>query len=59
MRNHKYLTTEEVCKLLKISIATLNRLIKRNEIPSYKVGHRRLFDRDELVEWVRARRVDD
>ncbi len=50
----RYLTVREASKFLKISISTLNRLINRNKIPSYKVGDRRLFDKDELIEWVRA-----
>lgn len=58
MAEEKYLTVEETSKFLKISISTLNRLIKHNRIPSYKIGERRLFDKDELVEWVKTHRID-
>jgi len=58
MTEEKYLTLQETSKLLNISISTLNRLIKQNRIPSYKVGYRRLFDKDELVEWVRTQRSE-
>ena len=56
MAEEKYLTVREASKFLKISISTLNRFIKQEGIPSYKVGRRRLFDKDELVEWVRTQR---
>jgi excisionase family DNA binding protein len=54
----KYLTVQETSEFAKISISTLNRLIKQNEIPSYKVGQRRLFDKNEVAEWVRGYRSD-
>jgi len=54
----KYLTMRETSYLLKISISTLNRLVRDNRIPSYKLGNRRLFDKDELIEWVRTQRSD-
>jgi len=58
MAEEKYLTFQETSKFLKISISTLNRLVRQNGIPSYKVGRRRLFDKDELVEWVRTQRSE-
>jgi len=58
MAEEKYLTLQETSKFLKISVSTLNRLIRQNGIPSYKVGHRRLFDKDELVKWVRTQRSE-
>ena len=58
MAQEKYLTFQETSKFLRISISTLNRLIRQHRVPSYKVGHRRLFDRDELVQWVRTQRSE-
>jgi len=58
MVEEKYLTLQQTSKFLKISISTLNRLIRQNRIPSYKVGHRRLFDKDELVQWVRTQSTE-
>jgi len=55
----KYLTIREASNFLKVSTSTLNRLIKHNNIPSYKVGDRRLFDRDELIEWVKTHRTQE
>ncbi len=54
MAEEKYLTVQETSRFLRISVSTLNRLIRDSRIPSYKVGHRRLFDKDELLEWVRS-----
>jgi excisionase family DNA binding protein len=54
MAEQKYLTVEETSKLLRISVSTLNRLIRQNGILSYKVGRRRLFDKNELIEWIRS-----
>jgi excisionase family DNA binding protein len=58
MEEEKYLTVRETSTFLRISVSTLNRLVRQNEIPSYKVSYRRLFDKEELVEWVRAQRRD-
>lgn len=55
MVEERFLTVRETSEFLKISMSTLNRLIKQNEIPSHKLGHRRLFDKDELIKWVRRR----
>jgi len=55
----KYLTIREASNFLKISTSILNRWISQNNIPSYKVGDRRLFDRDELIEWVKTHRTQE
>jgi len=58
----KFLSMNETCKLLKISMPTLSRLVALQKIPSYKIGSgrkgRRLFDREELIEWVKSHRND-
>ena len=56
--NDKFLTYAEAIKFLKLSRTTIDRLIARKGIPNYKVGKRRLFDRDELIEWVKSHRND-
>jgi excisionase family DNA binding protein len=52
----QFLTFKEAIELLRLSRPTIERMIIRGEIPSYKVGKRRLFDRDELIEWVKSHR---
>jgi excisionase family DNA binding protein len=58
MVEERFLTAKETSRFLKISISTLNRLIKQEKIPSHKVGDRRLFDKDELIEWVGSHKGD-
>lgn len=58
MEEGKYMTAQQTSKFLQVSISTLTRFIKRNTIPSYKIANRRLFDKDELVEWVRTKRSE-
>jgi excisionase family DNA binding protein len=50
---NKFLNIKETSKFLKMSVSQINRLIKKGIIPSYKVEGRRLFDCDEIVEWVK------
>jgi len=52
----KFLNIKETSQFLKLHTSTINRLIEAAEIPSYKVRKRRLFDREELVEWVKSHR---
>lgn len=52
----EFLTLKEASKFLKISVATLNRFMREERIPSYKVGGRRLFDKTEIIEWVKKHR---
>jgi excisionase family DNA binding protein len=56
MVEDKFLNIKETSQFLKLHISTINRLIEAAEIPSYKVRKRRLFDREELVEWVKSHR---
>lgn len=44
----RILTMEEVAAMLRIHRATVSRLAKSGELPSYKVGGRRLFREDEV-----------
>lgn len=54
----KFLTFTEAADLLRISKPTVERLVAEKRIPSYKIGKRRLFDPEELVEWVKSHRND-
>jgi excisionase family DNA binding protein len=58
MADEKYLTVKETSEFLRISVSTLNRLVRQHKIPSYRVSYRRLFDKEELVEWVRTQKSD-
>lgn len=54
----EFLTLKEAAEFLKMSRPTIDRMIAAGEIPSYKVKGKRLFDRDELTEWVKSHRND-
>lgn len=53
----KLMTAEEVCHYLKISLATLYRLIKRGLLPGFKVGQQWRFRRGQVDEYLEARRL--
>lgn len=50
----RFLAIGEAAELIGLSIPTINRYVEKNTIPSHKIGGRRLFDREELIEWVRS-----
>ncbi len=52
----RFISYTETAQFLGLSRPTIDRLIAREEIPSYKIGKRRLFDPEELVEWVKSHR---
>lgn len=54
----KILTIKQASHFLKLNVSTINKLIKSGQIPSYKVGKRRLFDRDDLIRWFKSHRDD-
>lgn len=53
-----YLTKPQAAEMLQISVRTLEGLIKRGQLPAYKIGPQLVrIDQDELEEYVRARQV--
>jgi len=50
----KYISVKEVSELLGLSKITVHRLAKSGQMPSYLIGRRRLFDKDELIKWVKT-----
>ena len=51
------LNTEDVAMLTGYSTAYIDQLVKSREIPYYKRGNRRFFDRDEVEDWMRENRI--
>jgi excisionase family DNA binding protein len=45
----EFLTLNEVCELFRVSPDTVQRMIKRKEIPAFKVGNQWRFKRDYLL----------
>jgi|WetSurMetagenome_2_1015567.scaffolds.fasta_scaffold00008_123 nitrogen PTS system EIIA component len=52
------LTVRDASRLVNLPEKALYRLIKRNEIPFYRLNKRWFFNRAELLEWAIARSVD-
>jgi putative molybdopterin biosynthesis protein len=46
------MTTMEVADYLRVHYTTLYRLIRRGEIPCFKVGRDHRFRRDEIEQWI-------
>lgn len=53
----KFLTIKETSKLTKLSVSLINKLVKEGKIPSLKVEKRRLFDREELITWMKSQKA--
>lgn len=47
--NGEYLNRRDVCKLLKISLATLHSYTKTGTLKGYRIGGRVLYRRDEIT----------
>jgi excisionase family DNA binding protein len=47
------MTMPQAAEFLQVSTRTLQRMVKRGEIPGRQVGSQWRFDRDQLREWVR------
>ncbi len=53
MKKTKLLTTAEVANILRISIITLYRKAKNQEIKCYKLGRKILFEEDDIERYLR------
>ncbi len=42
--------------MIRVSRVTLYRMISKGIVPSYKIGGKRLFNRRELIQWVKSQR---
>jgi len=51
--SEEFLTVKETAVFLKMGVSTLNRLIKDGKIPSYKIEGKRLFQKSEIIGWVK------
>jgi excisionase family DNA binding protein len=51
-----WLTRFEAAAYLKVSRATLDRLLAQKKIPAYKVGRLWRFNQIELDQWIEARK---
>lgn len=47
----KFIGIREACEIMDLSTATIKRYVSIGAIPSYKIGKRRLFVAEQLIEW--------
>jgi excisionase family DNA binding protein len=52
------MTLEEVAAFLKIHPSTVYRLLKRHEIPAFKMGRDWRFNQESIERWVLAREAE-
>lgn len=53
MEEKIYLTKKEVAKYLRISAATVNRMLAANRIPAFRLGARDWrFEQGEIDDWI-------
>ena len=53
----KFIGIREACEIMDISTATIKRYVSIGAIPSYKIGERRLFVAEQLIEWAQKKRT--
>lgn len=54
--DRQFYTSKELSELLGVSGLWISRRVKTGDIPSYKVGGKRLFKIDEIEQWLKSQR---
>ena len=49
----KYIPMKEVAKFTTLSVATIKMLVRKKEIPHYRIGKRVIFDQQEIITWIK------
>ena len=57
MTEKKFLNKDELSRFLGIAKNTINFWLQKGYIPSYKIGRRRVFDKDEIIAWVKEHKT--
>jgi excisionase family DNA binding protein len=52
--DERLLNKQEVCERLRCSLPTLDRMIKRGDLPVVRVGRRVLLRESTVNEWIRS-----
>jgi len=55
--NEEILTVKELAELLRISEATLYKLIRNHEIPVFKVANEWRFQKKSITKWITSKEV--
>lgn len=51
----RLLTLPEAADLLQVSIRTLHRMIRKNDLPAFKVGGQWRVRESQLTQWIQCR----
>jgi len=49
-----FIDIKELSEIINLAVATINIHIKKGDLPSYKIGGRRLYDKDEVILWMKT-----
>ena len=55
--NDEILSKKEAEQFLKISVSTMNRLMKKKAIPFSKINGKVLFQKKNLIKWLESKKV--
>jgi excisionase family DNA binding protein len=55
LENLRLLTLPEAAQLLQVSIRTLHRMIRKNDLPAFKVGGQWRLRESQLTQWIQCR----
>ena len=55
LENLRLLTLPEAAELLQVSIRTLHRMIRKNDLPAFKVGGQWRFKQELIDEWLECK----
>ena len=58
MEIEESLTALEVAELLKITKNTVYELVKRGELPGYKVGKKLRIDKDDVENYINSQKIN-
>jgi excisionase family DNA binding protein len=56
--NENFLNTKQVANLLNSSEIWIRKLVHDKTIPSYKIGGKRLFKKDEIEQWIESQKEE-
>jgi excisionase family DNA binding protein len=55
LENLRLLTLSEAAQMLHVSTRTLQRMIRKNDLPAFKVGGQWRVRESQLAQWIRFR----
>ncbi len=53
----RIMTAAELAKYLRVHPATVHKLLRKGQIPAFKVGSDYRFDRDKIDKWIADRQI--